>query len=172
MAKPPKDPGSKPPSNQEDLAFLLRDAVRHSVQIEREAALATLPKRSRAWPILLGVSSAAMLAFSAYSFVARPAFIWGSGASPVTAERTEASARLAMYLQARRLDLYRAREGEYPASLMDVGGETSLGYQRVDDSTFVLTITTAGKRLELASRADREAFLGNSRALVQQRVGR
>jgi hypothetical protein len=163
--------GSDPHSKAE-LALLLRDAVRHSVQIEREAALAMIPKRSRAKPIALGLLLVLAAAFSAWSFVAKPAFIWGAGVTPISPERTEASARLAMYLQARRLDLYREREGEYPEALATVGGETSLGYQRATDTSFVLTITIGGTRLELASGSDREAFLGNSRELIQQKVGR
>jgi hypothetical protein len=166
---PPK--GSDPNSKAE-LALLLRDAVRHSVQIEREAALAMIPKQSRVKPIALGLLLAAATAFSAWSFLAKPEFIWGSGATPISPERTEASARLAMYLQARRLDLYREREGEYPEALAVVGGDTSLGYERSSDTSFALTITVGGKRLELASGSDRESFLGSSRELVQQKVGR
>jgi hypothetical protein len=77
-----------------------------------------------------------------------------------------------MYLQARRLDLYRGREGEYPDALSAVGGDTLLGYRRLDDTTFVLTASVAGQKLQLSSGDDRNAFLGNSRELVQQRVGR
>ncbi len=164
-------PGSDP-NPKAELALLLRDAVRHSVQIEREAALAMIPRQSRAKPIAMGIFVAAALAFSAWSLIARPAFIWGTGASPVSPQRLEASARLAMYLQARRLDFYRAREGEYPEALGEVGGDTTLGYERVADTAFVLSISIAGKRLELPSASDREAFLANSRDLVQQKVGR
>lgn len=171
--KPGKSSADPKPHSKEELALLLRDAVRHSVQIEREAALAMVPKVSRARPIAMGFFIALAFAFAAWSFVARPAFIWGAGAGAFPPERVEAGLRLAMYLQARRLDLFRRREGEYPDVLGEVGGDTTLGYRRVNDTSFVLTAAAGGGRvLVLQSSDDREAFLGNSRDLVQQRVGR
>ena len=164
-------PGSHP-RPKEDLSHLLREAVRHSVQIEREASVAAVPKTSRAKPIAVGLFCALSLGFCAWSFIARPAFIWGTPPVAIPAQRAEAGVRLAMYLQARRLDLYREREGEYPERLRDVGGDTALGYRRIDDTHFALAATVGNRQLVLTSDADREAFLGNSRDLVQQKVGR
>ena len=75
-----------------------------------------------------------------------------------------------MFLLARRLDLYRSREGEYPESLTEVGGDVAIGYRRIDAATFELSWEANGKKLVLASGDDRDAFLGNSVELVQQRV--
>jgi len=173
MPPKPGTPPDKPqPHGKEELALLLRDAVRHSVQIEREAALAMIPKETRGRPVAMGIFVAIALAFSAWSFIAKPAFIWGAGASTIAPEREEAGVRLAMFLQARRLDLHRAKEGEYPDALSEVGGDTTLGYRLTDDGGFVLTATAAGRTLVLTSTDNREAFLGRSRDIVQQRMAR
>ena len=75
-----------------------------------------------------------------------------------------------MALMARRLDLFREREGEYPESLTEVGGDVAIGYRLIDGGTFELSWQVNGRRLVLSSTDDRDAFLGNSVELVQQRV--
>lgn len=173
MPQKPLPPGSQPPrpDSRADLALLLRDAVRHSVQIEREAALPQVRKPSRAKPIAIGTLCVLLLGLSAYSFIARPEFIWGTHSGAIPAPRAEASVRVAMYLMARRLDAYRAREGVFPATLSAVGGDTTLGY-RQDGERFELFTTVNGSRVALGSADDRTAFLGSSFDIVQQKVGR
>lgn len=168
--EPPPETGKR--NSKVERALLLRDAVEHSARAEQEIATKHSVRRSRAAQRMLTVLCIGGIGFCAWSFIARPAFIWGTGASPIPPQRAEAGVRLAMYLQARRLDLYREREGAYPDALGEVGGDTTIDYRRADDTAFVLTATAAGRVLVLKSADDREAFLGNSRDLVQQRVGR
>ena len=165
----PQDKSRRPPGQTDDLDRLLHDAVRHSVQLERE--LLELPRQQpRRTGVVVAVLCAILLAASAASFVLQPAFIWGNRTASIPPRRAEANGRLAMFLLARRLDLYRAREGEYPESLTDVGGDVAIGYRRIDPTTFELSWEANGKKLVLASGDDRDAFLGNSVELVQQRV--
>lgn len=165
----PHDKSKRPPGKTDDLGHLLNEAVRHSVQLERE--LLDLPKQQpRRRGAFVAVLCAILLAASAASFVLKPAFIWGNRTASLPPQRAEANGRLAMFLLARRLDLYRSREGEYPESLTDVGGDVAIGYRRIDPTTFELSWEANGKKLVLASGDDRDAFLGNSIELVQQRV--
>lgn len=165
----PQDKSKRPPGKTEDLDRLLNEAVRHSVQLERELlAIPTQPpRRTRA---VVAVLCALLLIASAASFVLKPDFIWGNRAASISPQRSEANGRLAMFLLARRLDLYRSREGEYPESLEEVGGDVAIGYRRIDPTAFELSWDANGRKLVLASGDDRDAFLGNSVELVQQRV--
>lgn len=167
----PQDKSKRPPGKADGLGHLLNEAVRHSVQLERELLEPTRqqPRRRGAF---VGVLCAILLAASAASFVLKPAFIWGNRTASMPPQRAEANGRLAMFLLARRLDLYRSREGEYPESLTDVVGDVAIGYRRIDPTTFELSWEANGKKLVLASGDDRDAFLGNSVELVQQRVSK
>lgn len=155
----------------EELADLLREAVRHSVQIEREAALAGLQKPSRARPIALGVICVALFALSAWSFIARPEFIWGPRVAAFAPERAEANARVAMYIMAKRAEAIRARDGELPDGGEEVGATQGFTYAR-DGDAFTISTRLNGRDLTLRSDEDAQAFLGNSRDLIQQKVGR
>lgn len=168
MAPPPDKP-KRSPGTSEDRDRLLHQAVRHSVQLERE--LLEIPSQPpRRTGVITAVLCGILLGASVASFVFKPEFIWGTRISSLPPERSEANGRLAMFLLARRLDLYRAREGEYPESLTEVGGDVAIGYRRIDPATFELSWVVNGKKLVLASGDDRDAFLGNSVALVQQKV--
>jgi hypothetical protein len=81
----------------------------------------------------------------------------------------EASVRIAMFLAAQRLEAYRDREGEYPASLADAGAETSFGYS-VDEQRYRLEGRAGNARIVLSSTDDHGEFLGNSRDLIQRGV--
>lgn len=155
----------------EELAELLRDAVRHSVQIEREAALAELRTPSRARPIALGVICAALFSFSAWSFIARPEFIWGPRVTALAPERAEAGARVAMYIMAKRAEAIRARDGEFPDDGAEIGAPQGFTYIR-DGDTYTIRTQLNGRELTLRSDDDAQAFLGDSRDVIQQRVGR
>ncbi|HET9454755.1 MAG TPA: hypothetical protein VFO66_10780 [Gemmatimonadaceae bacterium] len=165
----PQDKSNRTPGKPGDLNRLLNEAVRHSVQLERE--LLEIPDRPpRRTGALVAVLCALLLAASGASFVLKPEFIWGKRIASLPPQRSEANARLAMFLLARRLDLHHSREGEYPESLADVGGDVAIGYRLIDGGTFELSWQVNGKRLVLSSTDDRDAFLGNSVELVQQRV--
>lgn len=168
MALPP-DSSKRPSGDRGELDRLLHEAVRHSVQLERELLEIPGPAPRRTGPVI-AVLCAILLAASAASFVFRPEFIWGKRVASLTPQRSEANGRLAMFLLARRLDLYRAREGEYPERLTEIGGDVAIGYRLIDPAKFELSWHVNGRTLVLASDDDRDAFLGNSLQLVQQRV--
>lgn len=145
----------------------LRDVMDHAVRMEREITAATKIRRSRAPRTAAVLTCCALIAASAYSLAARPAFIWGQSA-PTEPAHADASLRLAIYLLAQRLEAFRAEAGEYPASLGDIG-ETLEGvrYTLVSDSVFELR-SAADTALVLRSDAPVQPFLGNSIKMLQR----
>lgn len=146
----------------------LRDVMDHAVSFHREVAEAK-PVRSRSFRntgiLLLCVP---LLAFSAYSWIARPAFIWGAAIEPLPPERVEANLRFAMYLFAQRIEQYRAEEGGYPPSLDAVGDSVpGVYYMPVSDSVFELRATQPGRAIVFRSNESPDTFLGNSVAIIQ-----
>lgn len=108
----------------------------------------------------------AVLAFSAYSWIARPEFIWGARPAPMRPQRVEANMRVAMFLISQRLEAYREREGEYPESLRDVDADTSFAYVLLDDSNYQLTGRAGSRQITLTANDDLRDFLGNSRDVI------
>lgn len=167
--RPPRTPArtpslSTPPSVERAMA--LRDVMDHAARVQREVTAATPLRRSRTPRILAVIVAGILIGFSAYSLIARPAFIWGEPTF-VDPARNDASMRLGIYLLAQRLEAFRAEAGEYPASLGDIGEAVEgVLYALLSDSVFELR-SAADPTLVLRSDASAESFLGNSIRLIQ-----
>lgn len=162
---------SKPIQTSAELerALALRDVMDHAVKAQREITAPKTLKKSRAGLIMAIVLCIPLLGASAYSWIARPAAIWGQGVTETPA-REEANIRFAMYLVAERLESYRQAEGTYPTSLAAIGQTDSLAsYQVTSDSTFELRSRAAGREIVFRSTEPVEVFLGNSMAIVTGR---
>ena len=108
-----------------------------------------------------------VLAFAAWSWIARPEFIWGADPKNEPPKRVEADARIGMYLTGRRIESYRKQNGHLPGTLSVVGDRTpGLTYEAVNDSVFELRMTAAGKRIVLKSNEPQSNILGNSAAVM------
>ena len=144
----------------------LRDVMDHAVRMEREIATRGPARRSRTSRTAALIVSIALLGCSAYSLIARPAFIWGEPFVE-SRSRADASTRLGMYLLAQRLESFRTEAGQYPASLGDIGEAVEgVLYALVSDSVFELR-STADSAILLRSDAPIDAFLGNSLSVIQ-----
>ena len=144
----------------------LRDVMDHAVRMEREMATRSGNRRSRPRGIVGVAGALALLALSAYSLIARPAFIWGQPYTQSPA-RADASLRFGMYLLAQRLEAFRAEAGQYPSSLGDVGEAVEgVRYTLVADSVFELR-SAADTTVALRSDGAIDAFLGNSVRIIQ-----
>lgn len=171
MALPtPPDRPATPEDRNSARAAVVRDAVEHSIRVEREAARPQRVQRSRAGRIVLVVVCCAAVAASGYSWFAKPEFIWGPRPREMNPVRSEASMRVAMFLVAHRLEAWREDEGEYPERLSDVVTDSGYAYARPDDTTWVLEARAGGRVLRLRSDDDWGRFLGNSRELIQESV--
>src|SRR6185295_12029505 len=119
--------------------------------------------RRRSRRIVVAIVCVALLALSAYSWLARPEFIWGPSARSVPAERRDANLRFTMYLLARRIESHRATSGSYPGSLSVLGHvPPGIVFRLLGDSAFELRATDNGTPLVLRSKDAPAAFLAGS----------
>jgi len=144
-------------------AEVLRDVVQHAAR-EQQALLAARPvRRSRAVRTAAVWLCVPALAFSAWSLIAQPAFLWGPPPAPLAAPRADANARMVLYLLAQRLEQYRAEEGAVPASLAVLGQDTEgVVYAAIGDTGWVLRGRERGREIVLRTGDDLDAFLGPS----------
>lgn len=82
----------------------------------------------------------------------------------LTAETMEQGARITVYLASLRVRQYLEANKRLPASLTQVGVDTTgLLYQRRSDSTFELSTRVQGAKLTYRSTMPDSVFLGNAR---------
>jgi hypothetical protein len=140
----------------------------HAVRVQREISKPTLLRKSRARLVWATVVCVPLIALSAYSWIARPTFIWGPSERSVSAARQDADIRFAMYLLAQRVESYRGTEGPYPATLDALGEQLEgVSYRVISDSVFELRAERDGKPLVFRSNENVDAFLGNSPSVIQ-----
>lgn len=148
-------------------AMLLRDVMDHAVEVEKEAARRTTRKDSHARAITLGTVGALLLVVSAYSWMARPEFIWGPRPTPLPPVQREAGLRFAMFLLSQRIKAYRDASGAYPPALSAIGDSVSGVTYVISGNVFELRATENGKPIVLRSDQSADAFLGNSANVIQ-----
>jgi hypothetical protein len=140
----------------------------HAVRVHKEITKPTARKKSNARLITLGVMCTALVGLSAYSWLARPAFIWGTPAAPLPTIEQEAGLRMTMYFAAQRVEAYRKSAGTLPSSLTAIGeGIPGVTYAIVGDGVFEMRGTANGKSVVLRSDQSPDEFLGNSGNVIQ-----
>ena len=169
---PPAVKGPRPPrpSGAVDRAMALRDVMDHAVRAERANRGPHVVRRNRAGPAFAVVVCTALLAFSAWSFIARPAFIWGAATTMPVAQEG-ANVRVALFMLAERLRAFRAQAGHYPTALTEIGEQSDgIRYRRLADSLFELRATLAdSSTIVYQSDQAADAFLGNSLEQITNR---
>ena len=141
----------------------LRDVMDHAVKLQREITEPKPLRRSRGKEIVAALFCVPLIAISAYSWIARPEFIWGPKERAIAPQRQEANLRLSMFLLARRIESHQKAAGAYPVSLTALGTSTDgVSYRVTSDSTFELSATLNGKPLVLHSSDDAGSFLGRT----------
>ena len=183
MAEPPKRPqrpsqAARPSAarpiggrtSQIDRAMALRDAVAQAVESEKSFKKKTVGRGSKARLVTLLVIATPLLAVSIYSWVARPAFIWGPAVAPRSVAQSEANLKAAIFFLGMRLDAYREEQGFYPASLAAIG-ETIPGvtYELITDSVFELRGVVGRQPVLFRSDMTAEEYLGGTKELISSR---
>ena len=147
----------------------LRDVMDHAVRVQREISGAKPlgPPRRLVLALLICVP---LLAFSAYSVLARPEFIWGPPVAMPTEQR-DAGARVAMFLLAQRIEAARTARGDYPESLAEIGeGAAGVEYRVFGDTVFELRLRTdSATAIVFRSNENSARFLGDSPMKIQGR---
>jgi hypothetical protein len=147
-------------------AMALAAVMDHAVKVKKESSGPMRPhgESRRKWAIIAMIP---MIAMMLYSWIARPAFIWGPGVQPLPPARQEANVRFSMFLLAQRIEVFRRKEGGYPSSLSAIGDSLpGVSYARVD-SVYELRAMEGGKPIVYRPDRSADAFLGNSPQIIQ-----
>lgn len=157
------------PASELEKAQAIRDVMEHAVHMSQVMALSREMKSWPARPILLALLAVTSLAICAYTFIAEADWAYGPDPAQVSAVRSDAYLRFAMFLTAQRIEAVRGRTGELPATLEEVGADwPALRYQRAD-SVFTLRARAAGGQpIVLQSTDDLKRFLGDSRRQMRE----
>ena len=161
-----RPPGGEPRPGDVEKALALRDVMDHAVKTHKEIA-ATRPRYGpSARPKVLAAVCVLLAAFSAYSWFARPEFIWGP-TPKVAPARAETDARVAIFLLSRRIESYRKSHGALPATLagMERAG-SGISYRALADTVFELSANAGGKALVFRSDVPPGDFLGSARRVI------
>ena len=167
--RPSTTAARSPAARRDSRASALKDAILHSVGADREfKKKSSVGGSSRQTGLI--VLAVVMGAFSAYSFLAKPAFIWGAPVSAPPAEVQEANLRMSMFLFGMRVDRYKAANRAYPESLEEMGDSIrGISYTRLSDSTFELRGKAAHREVVYRNDMRPDDFLRNSRELIESR---
>lgn len=185
MAEPPNPPRrptqSGPPSTnrprssttppvENARASTLREAVTHAFETDREFRKTSSNTAGEGRARRLLVLTIAMIAVSAYSWVARPQFIWGAPVEPPPPQIQQADMRISMFLFGMKVDRFRKKNGAYPETLAALGDSIrGIRYVLLNDSTFELRAKAANHEIVFRSDTTAADFLGEARDLIQSR---
>lgn len=155
--------GSAAASEQLARARMLSEVMGHIV----ETSKAPPPRRQRGPWVKVSVIVVGM-ALTAYVWLARPPWVFGESARPLSPREQTANTRFALWVLAQRVDAYRAAHGALPARLSDVGDSLpDVSYRRVGASAFELRATGAGAPVVYSSGESADAFLGSAMSVVR-----
>ncbi len=155
--------GHQTPPHRRALAEAYQQAIQSGAGPSEPAA--PPPGRSLMPRAVLALILAALLG---WFILSPPAWLQGPKVSP---ERAEASARLALYLQARRIDRFAADSGHLPATLAAVGPVLpDIQYRMTGEGGYQLILETP--RLVYHSASGPESFLGNAMEVLNGKDGR
>lgn len=169
-ARPSTTAARSPAARRDSRASALHDAITHSVATDREFKKKSSFAGGTGRRNSLLVLSALMAAFTLYSWIGRPSFIWGPPIAPPAPEVQDANLRMAMFLMGMRVDKYKKEHRGYPESLAEVGASSKdMRYQRLDDSTFELRGKAANHEIVFRNDMRSDEFLGNTKDIIQSR---
>jgi hypothetical protein len=166
---PQSHPRTTESGGQPDRRALLQ-AFKDVVQSEREKKGDEGRPGSQARPIYVVVMSVVLISLIAL-LVTRPAWLFPRPPEETPAVR-EASLRVRMYVEIERIEQFRSANGQYPASLLEAGGDTTGLSYTTGPTGYTLTGQNGGITATFAAGSNPREFLGNSyQAIARRRQG-
>jgi hypothetical protein len=150
---------------------IVREVVEHAERVKRDVELARPMESYRARPMVLALLAVVSLSLAVYSYVARPAWVFGPTPDHVPMAQREGHLRYAIFLAAERVLEYRElNSGSLPRTLREVGESWPGMSYHVDGETFELRARVDSTTpLVYRSTQDPRTFLGTSRRFLRER---
>ncbi len=149
------------------MAAALADVLEHAAKTADAQERAGKPHRYTSplhW-FSLGI----LTAVSAYFWIGPPEWMQPEPPPQPTAQLEEAGLRMNLYLQAMRIESFRAAEGRLPASLVEAGDPIgNVVYRRIDEQTYHLSGTSDNLVLGFTSTEPLETLLADAMEVIQR----
>ncbi len=159
-------PPSAPGSSGSEIADALADVLKHAAKTVDAQKRAKKPPSSTSpfhW-FSLGI----LIAVSAYVWIGPPEWTQPEPPPQPTVQLEEAGLRMSLYLQAMRIERFRAAEGRLPASLVEAGDPIeNIDYRRIDAQTYHLGGTSDNLVLGFTSTEPLETLLSDAMVVIR-----
>jgi hypothetical protein len=168
----PRDHGydSLAPSSEQERASAIASVLRDQEQKAQVRGRIRPPGDKPLLPQLLYLVLAT--AVSVYVWFGSPSWLEPDAVPPPPVSVEEASVRLAIFLQAQRIEAYREENGRLPAFLEEAGPRApGVSYRRMDSRTYL--IRGQGERVGLTYTSDQapDLFLGRGEDILARALG-
>jgi hypothetical protein len=153
---------SRPTPSKPDANAIVSELM---AEIRENRKAAPPPRRLPPWARSL--MAFAGVAVSAWLWIAPPAALLPPPPPKIPDEQHEASARLAIILQASRIDGFVNRHGRLPNSATEAGiPYPEIRYRKLDATTYELAMDPGTGALTWRSTERRDQFVGSSRSVL------
>lgn len=169
MPPPPRKPAGPPPGSKEALLQALQGAVKSESDKRREAT-ATLGPSTGSSRRVMRLSLVALAAVMAWLAITRPPWVFQTAPPAHSTEFQDASLRMLLYMESRRIENYRQVNGSLPTSLREVGVvPEGVRYTVTGSDTYQLDGRSGALQLTFRSTDSAAPFLKNSFELLSRR---
>jgi hypothetical protein len=166
---PPSDKRTDPSTGSKEALYqALQGAVQSEREKKQQRAAAGPPRRSSSRVVRF--SLVVLVLVGAWAAVTRPDWLIPRAPVPHSAEFQDASLRMLLFMESRRIDNYKLQHGTLPTSLDKVGvPPDGVTYTVNQDGTYRLDGVSGSLHLTFASTDSVAPFLKNSFELLSRR---